>query len=95
MTKRFDGFDGTDSGVFLLDPKERELLRACAEKQAREDDEADAHRRFLEAARELPAVRLEKVLRLRREIAEGSYVTKAKLERTVDRLLDTLNGRGV
>jgi hypothetical protein len=86
----FGVYNSSDSGVFLLDPQERALLRACADKQAREDEEAEAHRRFLEIARDLPPVRLEKVLAIRRQIAEGSYLTKDKLESTIDRLLERL-----
>lgn len=85
------GFNNSsDSGVFLLDPQERALLRACADKQAQEDEEAEAHRRFLKVARELPPVRLEKILAIRRQIAEGTYLTKDKLEDTVERLMESL-----
>jgi anti-sigma28 factor (negative regulator of flagellin synthesis) len=85
-------FQSSDSGVFLLDPEERALLRACAEREQREDAEAEAHRRFLKLARELPPVRLQKVLEIRRQIAEGTYLTSDKLEETVDGLLRDLRG---
>ena len=82
----------SDSGTFLLDPEERALLRAYAERSAREEDEAEAHRHFLRAARELPAVRLEKVLRLRRQIAEGTYDLADRMEETAQRMLQRLQG---
>ncbi len=83
----------SESGVFLLDPEDRALLRACADACSREEEEAEAHRRFLKIARELPAVRLEKVMQIRRMIANGDYVTEEKLQATVDRLLQALSPR--
>ncbi len=83
----------SESGVFLLDPEDRALLAACNDACAREEEEAEAHRRFLKIARELPAVRLEKVMQIRRLIASGDYVTEEKLQATVDRLLAALSGR--
>jgi len=80
----------SDSGVHVLDPQDRALLRACANAW-NSDDDADAHRRFLKAARELPAVRLERVMRIRRAIANGTYLTDDKLRATVDRLLGLLD----
>jgi len=80
----------SDSGVFVLDPADRALLRACADAATREEDEAEAHRRFLKIARELPAVRLEKVMQIRRMIANGTYVTEEKLQATIGRLVKSL-----
>ena len=87
----------SDSGVFLLDPEDRALLKACRE-ACRKQEGTEAHtreagityRRFLKIARELPAVRLEKVMRIRRMIAKGNYITEEKLQATVDRLLEAL-----
>lgn len=87
---RYGSTSSSDSGVFLLDPEDRALLRACADACTREEKEAEAHRRFLKLARELPAVRLQKVMAIRRMIASGDYVTEEKLQATVDRLLSAL-----
>lgn len=90
-TNRFAS--SSDSGVFLLDPADRKLLKACADAWQREEDaEAEAHRRFLKIARDLPAVRLERVMEIRRRIADGTYVTEEKLNATIDRLLSALRG---
>jgi anti-sigma28 factor (negative regulator of flagellin synthesis) len=86
-----DRFNMSDSGVFLLDPKDRALLSACREAMNQDDEtEDEAHRRFLKIARELPTVRLQKVMEIRRKIAEGTYITDEKIQGTVDRLLDGL-----
>lgn len=82
-------FKGSDSGTFLLDPEEKALLKACADRWS-QDEELEVHRRFLKIARELPAVRLEKVLRIRKQIADGTYLSDDKLEGTVDRILEAL-----
>lgn len=82
-------FNGSDSGTFLLDPEEQALLKACAERW-NQDEELEVHRRFLKIARELPAVRLEKVLKIRKQIAEGTYLSDDKLQATVDRVLEAL-----
>lgn len=83
-------FNGSDSGLFLLDPEERALLRACAEEAERRDKEEESHQQFLKLARELPAVRLEKVLRIRRMIADGTYVTSERLNAAAARLTEAL-----
>lgn len=88
-SSRFDSL--SDSGVHVLEPKDRALLDACADATLREQEtEAEAHRRFLKIARELPPVRLEKVLRIRNLIARGEYMTEERLQNTVSRLLDSL-----
>ena len=80
----------SDSGVYVLDPEERALIEACADNTRREAEEATAHRRFLRIARDLPAVRLQKVMEIRKQIAAGTYATEGKLKATVDRLLGVL-----
>jgi hypothetical protein len=90
VTKRFESLSSSDSGVFMLDPEERRLLEAAAAGIV--EDEPCAHARFLEAARRLPRVRLDKVMKVREEIAAGTYVTQEKLEATVARLLAALRG---
>ncbi|MEZ6185296.1 MAG: flagellar biosynthesis anti-sigma factor FlgM [Planctomycetota bacterium] len=90
MSNISEGFNGSDSGLFLLDPEERALLRACADQAQRREEEDEAHRRFLKLARELPAVRLEKVLRIRRMIADGTYVTSERLNQAAARLTEAL-----
>ncbi len=96
MASRFESnvfnASSSDSGVFLLDPKDRALIEAAA---AGLDDEAGdevLHGRFLEIARKLPKVRLEKVMKIREEIAAGTYVTEEKLQATVTRLVSALRG---
>ena len=56
----------------------------------KEETEDEAHKRFLKIARELPTVRLQKVMAIRRMIAGGTYITDEKLQATVDRLLEAL-----
>jgi hypothetical protein len=91
MTKRFESFDLTsDSGVFMLDPAEREMLGALADQAT---EEVDQNARFLELARSLPKVRLDKVMKVREEIAAGTYMTDEKLQATVDRFLRAARGR--
>lgn len=87
-SSRFDSL--SDSGVHVLEPKDRALLDACADTLRETETEAEAHRRFLKIARELPPVRLEKVLRIRNLIARGEYLTEDRLQNTVNRLLDSL-----
>ncbi len=82
----------SDSGVFLLDPKDRAELQAWGQGLG-EETEDEAHERFLAQARRLPQVRLEKVMKIREEIAAGTYMTEEKLEATVERLLQVLRGR--
>lgn len=90
MANRMDSmFSSSDSGVFMLDPKERALIEAAAE-GLEESDEATAHARFLEIARQLPKVRLDKVMAIREQIAAGTYVTEEKMNATVDALLRAL-----
>ncbi|MGE0712753.1 MAG: hypothetical protein AB7N76_11220 [Planctomycetota bacterium] len=93
MTRRFESnrFDSlSDSGVHVLEPEERRLLNACADAVEAEEAEAAAHRRFLAIARELPPVRLEKVMQIRNLIAKGEYITEERLQGTIDRLLQAL-----
>ena len=80
----------SDSGVHVLDPEEMALIGACADAARREAEEELAHRRFLRIARDLPAVRLQKVMEIRKQIAAGTYATEGKLKATVDRLLEVL-----
>ncbi len=84
-------FSKSDSGTFLLDPEDRALFRACKDALQQEENEDEAHKRFLKIARDLPAVRLQKVMRIRRMIAGGTYVTDEKLQATVARLLEALS----
>ncbi|MBL4845589.1 MAG: hypothetical protein JKY65_08695 [Planctomycetes bacterium] len=72
-----------------MEPKDRALLDACAD--AQEETDAEAHSRFLKIARELPPVRLEKVMRIRNLIARGEYLTEARLKTTVDRLIQAMS----
>lgn len=90
MSNESISFNGSDSGTFLLDPEEQALLKACADRWS-QDEELEVHRRFLKIARELPAVRLEKVLKIRKQIADGTYLTDDKLQATVDRVLEALD----
>lgn len=85
-SNRFDSL--SDSGVHVLEPKDRALLDACTDNH--EETEAEAHRRFLKIARELPPVRLEKVMRIRNLIARGEYLTEERLQNTVDRLIQAM-----
>ena len=80
----------SDSGVHVLEPEDQAFFEACKDAALREKEEAAAHRRFLQIARELPAVRLQKVMELRKQIAAGTYATEGKLKATVDRLLEVL-----
>jgi hypothetical protein len=94
MANRMDSMfsaSSSDSGVFLLDPKERALIEAAAE-GLEDADEGTAHSRFLEIARQLPKVRLDKVMAIREQIAAGTYVTDEKMNATVDALLRALRG---
>lgn len=94
MTKRFESFDLTnDSGVFMLDPADRERLGALADEATGGADVVDQNARLLERARALPAVRLDKVMKVREEIAAGTYITDEKLQATVDRFLRAARGR--
>ena len=87
-SSRFDSL--SDSGVHVLEPKDRALLDACADALDAEETEAEAHRRFLKIARELPPVRLEKVMRIRNLIARGEYMTEERLQNTVTNLLNAM-----
>lgn len=95
-TNRFESnlfsASSSDSGVFMLDPKDRAMIDAAAEGLDADTDEV-MHAKFLEAARRLPKVRLEKVMKIREEIAAGTYVNEEKLNATVDRLLNAMRGR--
>lgn len=94
MTKRFESFDLTsDSGVFMLDPAERELLGSLADKATQDAAAVDENARLLDIARSLPKVRLDKVMKVRDEIAAGTYITDEKIQATVDRFLRNVRGR--
>ena len=84
------GFQSSDSGVFVLDPEDRALLRACAEASQDDAGELLAHKRFLKVARDLPPVRLEKVMKIRKLIADDEYLSPEKLQGAIDRLLEVL-----
>lgn len=96
MAKRFESgrfesgrfeLNPSDSGVFMLDPEVHGLL-AGDDPAAQVDTEA----RFLEIARRLPKVRLDKVMKIRDEIAAGTYVTEEKMQATVERILRVMRG---
>ena len=75
MTKRFESFDlNSDSGVFMLDPAQRELLGNLADQATEDASAVDQNARFLELARSLPTVRLDQVMKVRDEIAAGTSV---------------------
>jgi negative regulator of flagellin synthesis FlgM len=46
--------------------------------------------RFVEAARDLPEVRQERINEIRRQLVEGTYDIDSRLDVAVDRLLDEL-----
>jgi negative regulator of flagellin synthesis FlgM len=47
---------------------------------------------MLDGISRLPEIRHEKVEEIRRQIADGSYETPAKLEKALDRLIDEMSG---
>ena len=77
----------------MLDPAERETLGALASEATEGASAVDQHARFLELARALPKVRLDKVMKLRGEIDAGTYITDEKVQATVDRFLRAVRGR--
>lgn len=74
-------FDGDESGVFVLDPRDARVDGDAGKSEARA---------WLKRLRELPPVRLAKVLKVREEIAKGSYETEEKWRVAIDRLLEEL-----
>jgi negative regulator of flagellin synthesis FlgM len=48
------------------------------------------HGRLLEAARQLPEIRAQRVAEIRAALAEGTYDIESRLEAAVDRLLDEI-----
>lgn len=76
--KRFD-FDGSSSGTFCMEPVKAPVNE-------------DQHKRWLKQLREMPEVRLNKIMKIRAEIAKGTYETDAKWRVALDRLLEDLRG---
>jgi hypothetical protein len=76
-------FSGDESGVYVLDQRSEsgEGLDAF---------ESDPTRVWLRKLRDLPPVRLAKVLRVRDEIARGTYETEERWRIAIDRLMEEL-----
>ena len=47
--------------------------------------------RLLASARDLPDIRMERVLTVRKQIEDGTYETRDKIEHTVNRLMEELS----
>jgi hypothetical protein len=82
-------FDGDESGVFLM---ERRVGDESGEfgylnSEGKRDAEARA---WLKKLRDLPPVRLAKVLKIREQIAKGSYETPERWNVAIDRLLEEI-----
>lgn len=85
--KRFDtSFGGEESGVFVLDRPERDDGAFGTGRSSREDEA----RGWLAKLRALPPVRLAKVMKIREQIARGTYETEAKWRVAIERLLEDL-----
>ena len=56
------------------------------------EPESDEARKWLKQLREMPDVRLKKIMKLRAEIQKGKYETAAKWRVALDRLLEDLRG---
>ena len=54
------------------------------------EPESDEARKWLKQLREMPDVRLKKIMKIRAEIAKGTYETAAKWRIALDRLLGEL-----
>ena len=65
-----------ESGVFCMEPE-----RALSDEQ---------HRKWLKQLRDMPEVRLEKIMKIREQIAKGTYETAAKWQIALDRLMHDL-----
>ena len=79
--KRFEmdvNSDNSSSGVFCMEPKKKEVT-------------TDQHRRWMKQLREMPEVRLKKIMKIRAEIAKGTYETEAKWRVALERLLEDLS----
>jgi hypothetical protein len=81
-------FDGDESGVFVLDPREARVGGDAGRDDVNRD-QTEA-RAWLKKLRELPPVRLAKVLKVREEIAKGTYESEEKWRIAIDRLLEEL-----
>jgi hypothetical protein len=71
-------FSNSDSGVF------------CMERKA-ETTNLEQHRKWLKQLRDMPEVRLKKIMKIRAEIAKGTYETEAKWRIALDRLREDLS----
>ncbi len=56
------------------------------------EPESDEARKWLKQLREMPDVRLKKIMKIRAEIQKGKYETAAKWRVALDRLLEDLRG---
>lgn len=57
------------------------------------EPESEEARKWLKQLRDMPDVRLKKIMKIRAEIAKGTYETAAKWRVALDRLLEELRGR--
>ncbi len=54
------------------------------------DDHSDEHARHLSHLRSLPEVRADRIARIKRMIADGTFDTEERLSAAIDRMVDEL-----
>ena len=73
---RFDtAFNRSESGVFCMEPK---------------GVPSSDHAKWLKQLREMPDVRLKKIMKIREEIRKGTFETAAKWRTAVSRMIEDL-----
>ena len=93
---KIDGFGGLDPLKKTHDNKRIEgENKPVGEKAADASDSKDAveisyEARLMQKVRRLPEVRAEKIMRIKEEIKNGTYITQEKLNQALDRLLEDL-----
>lgn len=80
MNRFESSYRSSESGVFCMEPTKKSNANTASDDQAR----------WLKQLRELPDVRLKKVMKIREQISKGTYETEAKWKVALERLMEDL-----
>lgn len=93
---KINGFGGPDPLKKTHDNRRVEnKLGLAGEKSVGAGDSQDAveisyEARLMQKVRDLPGVRAQKIMRIKEEIKNGTYMTQEKLDKALDKLLEDL-----
>ena len=87
MNRFESSFQSSESGVFCMEPESRKSGR----KNTASGRASGQHGRWMQQLRDMPDVRLERIMKIRDEIKKGTYETEGKWRVALDRLLADLS----